>query len=193
MLQAPLFPWPWIPHSHLVTMATGTNLHTWEELTRRSLSSPQPLLDLNPSLSLVRFLTQWTTPTPGSGNRGTGRAITPSGGRKLEPSTYLCNICPQQTWRLAPFLVAGYGLQAAPDPTWGIRLVRGPPHLTKLHPWGFLPYTDSPRTRDFWIVRQEIPSPSTGSKWCADSLGAPTESFAMLCESSRDAWHLWCI
>ena len=40
------------PHSWLMTMASSAYPHTWEELAQSSLSSPQPLLNLNPSPSL---------------------------------------------------------------------------------------------------------------------------------------------
>ena len=121
-IQAPLFPWPWIPHHCLMKMATSTDPHTQEELAWRSLSSSQPLLNLNWSPSLGRCLTHWTTLMPGSGHRGTGRD--PQCWK--DPPPILCNIHPHQTQSLGPFLAAGCSHQAAPGPTRGIRLVGGP-------------------------------------------------------------------
>ena len=151
-LQAPLFPWPWIPHSHLMTMATSADsMHPWKELTQMPLSNLQLLINLDPSPSLGGCLTHWTTPMPESRHRGTGREITLIGGRRLQPITNpTCSVCPQQTWSLAPFLVAGHSLQAAPSPTLGIRLV-GWPTLSyqTMSPRFPATHVHSPGTSDF--------------------------------------------
>ena len=81
-LPTPLLPWPPVPHSFHMTMATSSVPPTQEELDQKPWPSPQLPFELNPGLGWC--WTKWINLMTGSGYRWAGKEGTLIGGKNIK-------------------------------------------------------------------------------------------------------------